>query len=256
MLKGAVRRSAVLAWSQLYRMSEAEHGWVKRMPGLLAQHCPQWPIAETVGIDVGASLGVYVLAMSPWCRRVIALEPNRELCRHLRDLQIPSLDVVEAAAGANAGEAWIVDAGSGWRHPEAKMVDSASGWSWAQPCQVTSLSALLTNETPLVIKIDVEGREEDVVRGLGRYLDSPFVCFIMEIEQRHNANPARIFSLLADHGFLALQLRRGRLVAASAGDVAENASRTGGRFSRLRGINNNYIFLRGTGLTAERLGLC
>lgn len=255
MLNGAVRRSAVSAWSILYLMSEAEHGWVRRLPEFLSRHCPRWPIAETVGIDVGASLGVYVLAMSPWCKRVIALEPNRDLCQHLLHLQMPCVEVVEAAAGAKAGEAWIAEAGRGWRHPEAKMVDSAAGWSWAQPCQVTSLSALLDTETPLVIKIDVEGREEDVVRGLGSYLDSPYICFIIEIEQRHNADAARIFSLLAEHGFLALQLRRGKLVAASANDVLQNASRTGGRFSRLRGINNNYIFLRGTGLTAERLGL-
>ncbi len=228
-----------------YHLAEAELQFVATLPGFLSIHAPHWPVAETIGLDVGASMGVYSLAMRRWCKHVHAFEPNPDLAKHLEALQLSGLTVHAAAAGNTRGEAHLIDTqGGGWRHPEARVAYTTSSAAWQRPCSVVRLEDVVSPARAMVVKIDVEGTEADVLAGMGHLLDTRHLMLIVEIEARHTTRPQAVFEKAKDCGLLAFQMIGGKLVAAGPETVLANASRTGGRFARLRGYRNNFIFLK------------
>ena len=70
------------------------------------------------------------------------------------------------------------------------------------------------------------------------------LILLVEIESRHNSDPAQIFSILEASGLFGHKLVNGRLVRASSDEIIANAGRKGGKFARLRGYRNNFVFLR------------
>lgn len=237
------RHIGLAAWSSAYRLAEAELGFVARLPAYLARTAPSWPVARTVAVDVGASVGVYARAFSRWCPTVIAVEPNPGLADHLRALALPGLRVVEAAAGANAGHGTLSDgAAGGWRHPTAKL---GGPGGWHQPCRILPLRDVVTpGPSALVVKIDVEGDELAVVRGMGALLRLPHLLLIIEVERRPGADAEALFGLLAAAGLGAWQLRGGRLHRASPRDVPTPPAGGAPRLARLHGYRNNFLFRR------------
>lgn len=228
-----------------YHLAEAELQFAATLPRYLRDHAPDWPLAETVGVDVGASVGVYSLALHRWCKHVHAFEPNPTLAHHLVALQLSNVTVHTAAAGSMPGEAHLTDAqANGWRHPEARLVLVANDAAWQRPCAVVRLADVVSPAAAMVIKIDVEGMEADVLDGMGQLLDTCHLLLIVEIEARHTPRPQAVFEKAKRHGLSAFQLLGGQLVAAGPETVLANASRTGGRFARLRGYRNNFIFMK------------
>lgn len=251
-----IRRSLLVIWSYAYLLSEAEPSFFRHLPRFLAKRTPDWPVKETVSIDVGASVGVYTRAFCKWCPQVIAMEPSKSMSSHLLALQLPGVTVVEAAAGARAEQGLLTDcAQTGWRRPEAKVVSKAREVEglcddlWTQNCQVQRLDKtveLAIGKLPaaLVVKIDVEGSEAEVLAGMGALLDIKYLILLVEIESRHNPDPAQIFTILEASGLFGHKLVNGRLVRASSDEIIANAGRKGGKFARLRGYRNNFVFLR------------
>lgn len=239
-----VRRGFVKGWSALYLLAEAEHVWARHLPRFLQGHDPTWKAADTTGIDVGASLGVYALALGSWCKTVLAVEPNTVLAERLRQLQFDWLQVIEAAAGQVPGDGYLVDHAAGWRHPEAKLSSSSPSKGWSQACRVVALSSFLTKRRPLVVKIDVEGGELAVLRGMQEALNWPHVCLIVEIELRHSARVHETFAYLQNHNLFPHQLHAGALRRVQDDEIVDIRASAGSRIPRLRGIRNNYIFLK------------
>lgn len=242
-LRAPLRHIGLAAWSSAYRLAEAELGFATRLPSYLARAAPNWPVAQTVAVDVGASVGVYSRAFCRWCPRVIAVEPNADLANHLRKLALPCLSVVQAAAGAKAGNGTMSDdAAGGWRHPTAKLGGQGD---WQQPCRILPLSDIVTPPpSALVVKIDVEGDELAVVRGMGELFRLPYLLLIVEVERRPMADPEALFDLLFSAGFGAWQLRHGRLHRATPQDVPTPPTGGPPRLARLHGYRNNFIFRR------------
>ncbi|MCA8953967.1 MAG: FkbM family methyltransferase, partial [Planctomycetes bacterium] len=167
-------------------------------------------------VDVGANLGMLSLLA---CRlvgpegRVIAIEPNPHLGRHLerlgRDNDIHHLQVLVQALGPEPGEAVLHEfAGhSGW----GSLIDTAPDGaersnSWTVPVvRGDTMFAGHDEAAPLVIKIDVEGYEVPALRGLDETLSRRRPLLFLEAvddnQRRAGFSLDELRRLLAAHGY-------------------------------------------------------
>jgi FkbM family methyltransferase len=133
-------------------------------------------------IDVGANLGVVLREMMRCAPqgRFVAFEPLPELAARLRD-EFPRADVRNAALSDHRGEATF------YRAPQAASQSSLSSRSHAgeplEPLTVELVdldSALPGDFAPALVKIDVEGAEEQVLRGARETLERHKPVVVLE----------------------------------------------------------------------------
>ena len=116
-------------------------------------------------VDVGANVGVYsVLAGGACGARTIACEPIGQALRDLRrNVALNDLgnrvEIRNCAVGAAPGTVRMTDDSDTMN----RVVEGASGGGVDVP--VMTLDAILDGRTPTLIKIDVEGYEEQVLAG-------------------------------------------------------------------------------------------
>lgn len=148
--------------------------------------------------DVGAHVGGRIWAFRALGCRVVAVEPQGAFCKFLRVLygQAGDVDLESCALGAEAGAAemlisrgnptlsslstdWVENAG------DVKGFSHVS-WDDHQQVSLETLDALIARHgTPQFCKIDVEGYERDVLRGLTRPI--PTLSFEFLTAQHHLA---------------------------------------------------------------------
>lgn len=180
----------------------------------------------TVVVDVGANHGEMLLnATLPNEARVFAFEPNARLAALLRrSLAAAGIvgEVHAAAVGDAAGEiALFVD--PAWSGNSTAMAGKASPGAAAMTVPQVTLAGFLADVQPppwpgrLLLKIDVEGGEIGVLRGLLPVLDRwDEVAIMTEVHRMDTAEMA----WLAEHFDLTLaDPRSGRLRAASAAEA-------------------------------------
>jgi len=156
--------------------------------------------------DVGANVGTYsVLAAGVARARVLAIEPNpASLAALERNVALNRIDelvrIAPMAAGARAGTLSITTALDSLNHVAAP--------GEAATCitvRADRLDHLLAGETPLLVKIDVEGFESAVLAGAGQILDAPGLkALIIELNgsgARYGFDDQAIDKTLRGHGF-------------------------------------------------------
>jgi FkbM family methyltransferase len=131
--------------------------------------------------DIGAHVGNHSRALAGLGVRVVAIEPQPGFARWLRWLfrGDPRVAVLETAIGARAGKAGLYPSprtptvatlSSDWI-TSVRSARSFSRVRWQAPLEVpvTTLDALIEQHgVPRFCKIDVEGYEAEVLRGLSR----------------------------------------------------------------------------------------
>jgi len=123
--------------------------------------------------DVGANVGEHSRAFLTLGARVVAVEPQASCARTLTSRLEGRVTVVQAAVGAETGEAELLlnEISNERATLSAQHVEEgrfARGWSGAtEKVRVTTLDRLISEHgVPDVCKIDVETLEPEVVRGL------------------------------------------------------------------------------------------
>lgn len=142
---------------------------------------------DALFLDVGANVGIHSLGLCYYSSKVLAIEPNENLCERLEDLiannKIKNISVKQYALHDKNEELCfslpeLSNLGTG------KVIDKGSG---AQLTRVKGIVGddLLKEESQSLraVKIDVEGHELSVLKGLRQSLLShrPFIaCEILE----------------------------------------------------------------------------
>jgi FkbM family methyltransferase len=107
--------------------------------------------------DIGANEGEKTILFSSLVERVVSVEPSPAAVRILKQRFIhnPKVEIVGKGAGAHAGTAKL------------QMFGDADCYNTFSPKEITTLDQLIAEYgIPSYIKIDVEGYELEVIKGL------------------------------------------------------------------------------------------
>jgi FkbM family methyltransferase len=142
--------------------------------------------ADDLFLDIGANVGSYtVLASGVAQATTWAFEPDPQTAKHLkRNIAInglePRVTVFECALGAAHGEAFFT---TGLHTTNRVVAKSGAG---VRRVRQEQLDMLVGNLPPTMMKIDVEGYEEEVLRGASRILANPALK-VIEVETATSA---------------------------------------------------------------------
>jgi FkbM family methyltransferase len=226
-------------------------------------------LASGVTIDVGANNGMYAIPLVAAGARLVAFEANPMLCEWLRSELPPSVAVENFALSNVAGLVTLripIIAG----REIAGMATIAETNNFdnfaVERTRRIDVSAIsldnyaaewLRGQAVTFMKIDVEGAEEQVLRGAHDILERDRPVLLVETETRHGADLAAIFSDLAqlDYRPYVLAESGDRLVPTSIDEVprlqaAVNITPPGG--GAASHYTNNFFFVPTSRLPALR----
>lgn len=135
---------------------------------------------EDLFLDVGANIGSYtVLAAGAVGSRVISVEPIPATCERLRkNVALNGLEalvlVIQKGLGSEEGEVRFT---AGLDTVNHVATDDEAAQSVVLP--VTTVDQLCAGNVPAVIKIDVEGFEDQVIAGAANTLSSSSVLAVV-----------------------------------------------------------------------------
>jgi FkbM family methyltransferase len=165
--------------------------------------------------DVGANIGVYTEQFCQWVGEngfVVAFEPSAESCDRIRE-RLPHCDwlqVENVALGQEDAPGRLVTGTDSWGNHIETAADDPSGVDGSVPVLICRGDGVCDRlgRIPNVVKVDVEGFEEDVLKGMRQTLASPALRHILvevhflKLEQRGELMaPSRIQKLLESAGF-------------------------------------------------------
>ena len=123
--------------------------------------------------DVGANVGFYTERFSKLARQVVAFEPVAENCRQIESKGMPNLNCLQVALGDVTGELpMFVD------HQFSSLAVAPRPEAPQQTVRVVRGDDLPNLPLPTVVKIDVEGYEVEVIRGMYRILGGVRALFV------------------------------------------------------------------------------
>jgi len=187
-----------------YQMRLDLHNWSERLTWFLGRYhdLPLQQMLQRVlregdrFVDIGANLGMLSLVAAACVGKsgsVVACEPNPRMVDRMRETfasnQLTTVDVVHAAVSDAPGTAELHEFGghAGWGSLSANGPDGSSATASHQvECAVgDDLLAGYDDARPLVLKIDVEGHEVPVLRGLRRTLTERAPLLFVEVADAH-----------------------------------------------------------------------
>lgn len=157
---------------------------------------------EGAFVDVGANIGNHAAYFASTGRRVVAIEPHPEALRYLRENVAPfDVDVYPVAAGVRSGAGRVIGS------PDGTLGRNQFDASAGGDVEVRSVNSIRRDFGEpgepgefAAIKIDVEGGEEDVLRGaeIAIAVDLPLVV-VEAWDRAHRRRVSYILGVLGYH---------------------------------------------------------
>jgi FkbM family methyltransferase len=160
-------------------------------------------------VDIGAHAGTYSILLSRNADHVYAFEPSRHSFNILKNLNIGNVTTFNMALGSENGVADISLPRVSGKVDYALATLRTLGTGEYEKIDTQKVKVSKFNDfEPQIdfnridfVKIDVEGFEMQVLRGMDRLVETRKPTLLIEIEQRHNPSYRDIFGYLSDHGF-------------------------------------------------------
>jgi len=143
---------------------------------------------DSVVLDIGASLGLHTVLAAKKAKKVIAVEPDVDvmwaLDKNVKDNGVDNVVFIEKAVGGDNGKDTLYTGGVEGRSPSVgRNVNEHVSEIEVEVVRVDTLIQQLIKERmilrePDVIKIDVEGFEEEVLKGMSDLDSAPKHIFI------------------------------------------------------------------------------
>jgi len=147
-------------------------------------------------LDVGANGGAYSLKLANIVLKVIAVEPQPDLCSSIKRLAVKNIEVMNCAISSDRIEKTI-------------FIPLRSDGTLSKPCasfippdgDATSFEVACVTLNDFVaedigfVKIDVEGHELDVLACMDKLVECCRPTFVIEIEDRGEGNVERIHKI-------------------------------------------------------------
>jgi FkbM family methyltransferase len=207
---------------------------------------------DKIAIDVGANNGLYTDALLSITSKVVAVEPNPNYVKELRNLFGLRIDLVAAALSDVEGSAELhIPIGTAPAEGNASI--EGENPITKTNCRhvnvpLKRLDSLGLNNVGF-IKIDVEGHEEKVIVGGEELIRRCRPILLVEVENRHRPDAVRsMVTRMNGLGYSGFFLNEGVLTSISAFDPAEHQPQSvaeelfAGKRPSKRYINN-FIFL-------------
>lgn len=169
--------------------------------------------AQSVFLDVGANVGVHTLAIAPHIAEIVAVEPFPPVADRLeatlKTNHITNVTVARFALSHESGSVSFLAPDSG-NLGVGRVVAGDTSPDLLQVTQTTGDELLCQTDLPLgLVKIDVEGFELNVLRGLQERLRRDRPLLVVEVLTSDAAHRENLKSLLPEnYSFLILESAR------------------------------------------------
>lgn len=158
--------------------------------------------ADMTAVDIGGWLGPWTRELARWCPQVHTFEPQPDLAAYLRRVVPSNVTIHENAVSDRAGTLPLVV-------PSADAADKAlASLDREAPADalVHTVEVVRLDDVDLgavgFVKIDVEGREKEVLDGATGLLEQSRPRLLLEAEQRHIEHPiGSLFETLDGLGY-------------------------------------------------------
>lgn len=200
---------------------------------------------QSISVDVGANMGLYVDHLVGLSRQVVAFEPVPEMHATLARYY-PHIRLENIALSDENGEAAI-------RMPHGltalATLESSNQFSLPVETVTFHVSKRTLDSYDLegvgFIKIDVEGHEESVLRGALETIARERPNIMAELEDRHNVGMVdRVRSMMADLSYRGYFWDAGKLAGMEAFNAAtDQMPENVGSDGKIGRYINNFIFL-------------
>jgi FkbM family methyltransferase len=189
--KNLIKHISIPEALQIYQKRKSRLKWTandQKMLDFYSMFVPRGALCFDIGANIGNRVKIFLKRRA----RVVAVEPQEACVKILRDMygRNRNLSIIQKALGESEGEAEILVSNANTissLNPEWIEVVKSSGrfsnyrWDHKQMVKVTTLDKLIEYYgIPTFIKIDVEGFEYEVIRGLSRPIRAISLEFIPE----------------------------------------------------------------------------
>lgn len=209
-LPGAGRRAIMTRYGVWMRENQRDRTFLYCRYGIygraFSSHLEQRE-APFAFVDIGANQGLYSLiaAGNPQCRNVLAFEPVSAtfalLCDNI-DLNGAGAIITPVQAAVSEARGTALIAVDPKHSGKASLRASANGrGEEVRTIGPDELYAALPGDVPLIIKIDVEGHEQQVITALLASSSSSAIAEIFYEVDRRWTDPEAIEALLRQAGF-------------------------------------------------------
>jgi FkbM family methyltransferase len=211
-----------------------------------------------IAVDVGGNLGLYVHHFQKLCKSVVVFEPIPALQSYLRK-RYRDVRVEGVALSDSPG------------HAQLRMPSGIHSWATIATTNDLALAdpTLLTSmEVPVrtldsyaldgvgILKVDVEGHEESVLRGAIKLLSRDKPNIVVEVEERHNPGSVkRVSDFLSGLGYDGFYLRDADLVPIAEFRIErDQPMQNVGTSGKIGRYINNFIFVASDQATRVQFG--